>query len=208
MNQFAHIPAFPDATYSDVVRPNVDTLYSLMWFDVSQGPLLISVPDPGGRYYLLQMCDMWTDVFDSPGTRTTGSGPQVLAIAGSGWQGQLPADATLIHSPRLIGWVLGRTQTDGKADYDAVRRFQAGLNAIPLSQWGKPYRPPAGKSTPIGRWHDPLITWQGLGRRRISRSSPSSRHSTRRTRTTTRSSTRCGVLVSSRASLRLRQGIA
>ena len=78
MNQFANLPTFPDATYTDVVRPNVDTLYSLMWFDVAQEPLLISVPDSGGRYYQLQMCDMWTDVFDSPGTRTTGTTAQLL----------------------------------------------------------------------------------------------------------------------------------
>ena len=65
MNQFAHVPAFPDATYTDIVRPNADTLYSLLWFDVSKEPLLISVPDSGGRYYLLPMYDMWTDVFQS-----------------------------------------------------------------------------------------------------------------------------------------------
>ena len=47
------LPAFPDATFTDVTRANVDTLYSLMWFDVSQEPLLISVPDLGGRFYLL-----------------------------------------------------------------------------------------------------------------------------------------------------------
>ncbi len=116
-----------------------------MWFDVSQEPLLISVPDSGGRFYLLQMCDMWTDVFDSPGKRTTGTGTQVLAIAGPDWQGQLPAEATPIHCPTGIGWIIGRTQTNGKADYDAVRKFQAGLSATPLSQWGKPYQPPAGK---------------------------------------------------------------
>ena len=112
MNQFMNFPAFPDATYKDVVRPNVDTLYSLMWFDVSEEPLLISVPDSGGRYYMLPMLDMWTDVFDSPGKRTTGTSAQVLAIAGPGWQGQLPADATLIHSPTAIGWICGRTQTE------------------------------------------------------------------------------------------------
>ena len=148
MNQFANVPAFPDATYTDIVRPNVDTLYSLMWFDVSQEPLLISVPDSGGRFYLLQMCDMWTDVFDSPGKRTTGTNAQVLAIAGPRWQGQLPAEAMLIHSPTAIGWIIGRTQTNGKADYDAVHKFQAGLIATPLSQWGKPYQPPAGRINP------------------------------------------------------------
>jgi hypothetical protein len=122
MNQFANVPAFPDATYTDITRPNADTLYSLMWFDVSKEPLLISVPDSGGRHYLLQMCDMWTDVFDSPGKRTTGTTAQVLAIAGPNWQGQLPAEATLIFSPTAINWIIGRTQTNGKADYDAVHK--------------------------------------------------------------------------------------
>ena len=142
MNQFGNLPAFPDATFTDVVRPNADTLYSFMWFDVSKEPLLISVPDSGGRYYLLPMLDMWTDVFASPGKRTTGTNAQLLALAGPGWQGQLPADATLIHRPTAMGWIIGRTQTNGKADYDAVHKFQAGLIALPLSQWGKSYRPP------------------------------------------------------------------
>jgi uncharacterized protein DUF1254 len=72
MNQFANVPAFPDATYTDIVRPNQDTLYSLMWFDVSKEPLLISVPDSGGRYYLLPMLDMWTDVFNPQGSARLG----------------------------------------------------------------------------------------------------------------------------------------
>ena len=145
MNQFGNLPAFPDATFTDVVRPNADTLYSFMWFDVSKEPLLISVPDSGGRYYLLPMLDMWTDVFESTGKRTTGTNAQLLAIAGPGWQGSLPAGAKLIHSPTAIGWIIGRTQTNGKADYDAVHKFQAELIAMPLSQWGTSYRPPPGK---------------------------------------------------------------
>ncbi len=148
MNQFANLPAFPDATFTDVVRPNLDTLYSLMWFDVSKEPLLISVPDSGGRYYLLPMLDMWTDVFQSTGKRTTGTGAQLLAIAEPRWQGPLPAGAMLVHSPTAIGWIIGRTQTNGKADYDAVHKFQNGLIATPLSRWGKSYLPPAGRINP------------------------------------------------------------
>ncbi len=148
MNQFSHVPAFPDSTFTDVVRPNADTLYSIMWFDVSREPLLISVPDSEGRYYLLPMLDMWTDVFAVPGKRTTGTGSQVLAIAGPGWQGQLPAEAALIRSPTAIGWIIGRTQTNGKADYLAVHKFQGAFTTTPLSQWGKSYRPPAGTINP------------------------------------------------------------
>ena len=91
---------------------------------------------------------MWTDVFASPGKRTTGTNAQTLAVTVPRWQGDLPAEAMLINSPTAIGWIVGRTQTNGKADYDAVHKFQAGLVATPLSQWGKPYRPPPGKINP------------------------------------------------------------
>jgi hypothetical protein len=50
MNQFSSVPAFPDASFTEIARPNADTLYSLLWFDVSNEPLLITVPDSGGRY--------------------------------------------------------------------------------------------------------------------------------------------------------------
>ncbi len=99
MNQFYHAPEFPDATFTDVVRANADTLYSFLWFDVSKEPLVIDVPDSGGRYYLLPMLDMWTDIFASPGKRTSGTGPQTYAITGPGWEGKLPTDVTEIKVP-------------------------------------------------------------------------------------------------------------
>ncbi|MFM0278777.1 DUF1254 domain-containing protein [Paraburkholderia sediminicola] len=148
MNQFASVPAFPDDKFKAVVRPNADTLYSILWFDVSKEPMIVRVPDSGGRYYLMPTLDMWTDVFDSAGKRTTGTGEQLLAIAAPGWQGKLPANVTLIHSPTAIGWMIGRTQTNGKPDYNAVHQFQAGFKATPLSQWGKAYQPPAGNINP------------------------------------------------------------
>jgi hypothetical protein len=131
-----------------VVRPNADTLYSLVWFDVTREPLIIDVPDSGGRYYLLPLLDLWTDVFASPGTRTTGNGPQTFAIVGPRWQGSLPAGIEPIRSPTGIGWLLGRTQTNGPEDYAAVHRFQARLRAVPLSGWGRDYAPPRGTVDP------------------------------------------------------------
>jgi hypothetical protein len=135
MNQFAHMKRYPDASFTDVVRPNADTLYSSLWYDVTREPLVIHVPDSQGRYYLLSVLDLWTDVFASLGTRTTGTGEQVFAIAGPGWHGTVPADMTLLRSPTAIGWMIGRTQTDGPSDYDRVHQFQAGLTATPLSRW-------------------------------------------------------------------------
>lgn len=149
MNQFAHLSAFPDASFTAVVRPNADTLYSSLWFDVSKEPLVINVPDSNGRYHLLPMLDMWTDVFASPGTRTTGNGALAMAIVGPNWKGTLPPGVAAYHSPSAIGWMIGRTQTNGVADYGAVRQFQAATKVVPLSAWGKPgYVPTPGKVDP------------------------------------------------------------
>ncbi len=75
MNMFVNVPEFPPANFKIVVRPNFDTLYSIAWLDMTKEPVVVSVPDTNGRYYLLPMLDMWTDVFASPGWRTTGTRP-------------------------------------------------------------------------------------------------------------------------------------
>jgi hypothetical protein len=72
VNQFVHLREFPDPTFTDVVSPNADTLYSAAWLDLAKEPMILSVPDTGKRYYLMQMLDAWTNVFASPGARATG----------------------------------------------------------------------------------------------------------------------------------------
>jgi hypothetical protein len=102
MNQFSHVETFPDPSFTTVVRPNADTLYSVLWFDVSKEPLVINVPDSDGRYYLLQLLDMWTDVFDSIGPRTTGTAGQRFMIVSPTWVGNPPAGASIVRSPTSI----------------------------------------------------------------------------------------------------------
>ena len=137
MNRFANIEAFPTADMRVVVRPNFDTLYSSGWLDLTKEPMIVSVPDTGGRYYLLPMLDMWTDVFASPGWRTTGTGAGNFLVTPSGWSGTVPADFTRISAPTPYVWVIGLTKTDGPADYDAAHKLQDGYKITPLSQWGK-----------------------------------------------------------------------
>ena len=151
INQFAHVRAFPDATYTDVVSPNADTLYSLAWLDLAKEPMVLSVPDMGKRYYLMQIMDDWTNVFAAPGTRTTGNGKGAFAIVGPGWTGTLPTGVKELKSPTNMVWIIGRTQTNGKEDYPAVRAIQDQYKLTPLSAWGKDYTPPGDVPVAEGR---------------------------------------------------------
>jgi hypothetical protein len=88
------------------------------------------------------MLDMWTDVFASPGWRTTGTQAANFLVSPPGWNGAIASGMTRIIAPTPIVWIIGRTKTDGPADYDAVHKIQAGYKITPLSQWGKAAVPP------------------------------------------------------------------
>jgi hypothetical protein len=158
MNSLANVGAFPTADMRVVVRPNFDTLYSSGWLDLTKEPMVVSVPDTGGRYYLLPMLDMWTDVFASPGWRTTGTEAGNFLVTPPGWRPdlrekfaeefRLPDNTQRIDAPTPYVWIIGRTKTDGPADYDAVHKVQAGYKITPLSQWGKEPVPPEVKIDP------------------------------------------------------------
>src|SRR6516165_2833744 len=147
-NMFHNFSVFPTADFKTVVRPNFDTLYSSAFIDMTREPVVVSAPNTDGRYYLLPMLDAWSDVFASPGWRTTGTQAGNFLITPPGWNGDVPSGMTRIDAPTPWVWIIGRTQTNGPADYDAVHKIQAGYKVTPLSQWGKPPVPTEVKIDP------------------------------------------------------------
>jgi hypothetical protein len=157
INQFAHLRAFPTAAFKDVVRANVDTLYSSAFLDLAKEPLVLSVPDTHGRYYLLPIMDAWTNVFATPGSRTTGTKSGTFLITGPNWLGPVPDGMHQLKSPTNMAWILGRTQTNGPGDYGAVHAVQDGYTLVPLSQYGRPYTSPAGVFDPTVDMNTPPV---------------------------------------------------
>ena len=138
---------------SVVVRPNFDTLYSSGWLDLTKEPMVVSAPDTGGRYYLLPMLDMWTDVFASPGWRTTGTAGRQFPRHAARLEPDTRRQSRFSCSQRsmrrrpMSGSSAAPRPTD-RADYDAVHKIQAGYKITPLSQWGKEPRPVEVKIDP------------------------------------------------------------
>ena len=149
MGQFANLREYPNASFKDVTAPNADTLYSSAFLDLRKEPYILSLPDEAGRYYLMPMLSGWTDVFQVPGKRTTGTKAQTYAITGPGWKETLPAGVKELKSPTDMVWILGRTYCTGTPeDYKAVHGIQDQYKLVPLHAYGKPYTAPAGSVDP------------------------------------------------------------
>ena len=146
LNTFSSLREYPSADMRVVVRPNFDTLYTSGFLDLTAEPMIVSAPNTDGRYYLLPMLDMWTDVYPAGGPRAREAGN--FLITPPGWNGAVRSGMTRINAPTPYVWIIGRTKTDGPQDYDAVRKIQAGYKITPLSQWDKPAQPVQGKLDP------------------------------------------------------------
>jgi len=142
MGSIIKLRQYPDASFRDVTAPNADTLYTTAFFDVGDEPWVLAQPDMGDRYFLLPMLDGWTDVFEVPGSRTTGGAAKTFLVTGPNWTGTVPDGMVQLKSPTSIVWWLGRIYCTGTPeDYAAVHALQDAFKLQPLSTWGKDYTP-------------------------------------------------------------------
>ncbi len=138
----ASVPAVPFNTFAQApklagpqdrfVSINNDTIYSVAMIDTTGGPLVLSVPDTGGRYYVLQFIDAWTNNFAYVGRRATGTAAGSFLLVPPGWGGDAPAGIGIIEFPTTVGTIVGRWACAGQADQAAVQALQNELSLEPL----------------------------------------------------------------------------
>jgi len=161
MNEFEHRRGVPGASTAGVANPNADFLYSQAWLDLSKAPVILSVPDTKGRYYLIAMLDAWSNVAASLGKRTIGTEKREFAIVGPRSKATIPEYVTEIKSPTEMAWLFGRIEVGEGATQAAVTKLQDQFTLTPLSEYGKKgrkaarARPAAAAATPAG---DPVAT--------------------------------------------------
>src|SRR5262249_9764895 len=124
-----------------VQTPNSDTPYSMAGLDLRAEPVVLTVPQvEKGRYFSVQLIDLYTFNFAYLGSRTTGNGGGSLLLAGPGWKGQPPEGVKqVIRSETEFVLAAYRTQLFAPGDLENVKRVQAGYKVQPLSAFlGKP----------------------------------------------------------------------
>jgi hypothetical protein len=134
-NSLQHLRSFPDHTFRNVVRPNVDTLYSIIWLDLKEDAVVLELPDSKGRYVLMPVLDGWSNVVASIGSRTTGTAASTYLIAGPDWADDVPEGMTLYRSPTALGWMIGRIYAEGPDDFEGAHAYQNGMALRTLSDF-------------------------------------------------------------------------
>jgi hypothetical protein len=108
---------------------NRDTLLTLGWLDLRQGPLVLHVPAMDDRYYSVQFTHPLKNTnFAYVGTRATGTQAGDYLITGPGWNGQVPGGMKQIASPNNSVLVIGRVLVESDRDvanaYDLSKQIQ------------------------------------------------------------------------------------
>src|SRR5208282_3475104 len=164
-NQFAVMTHYPDASFRAVVRTGLDTLFATAWADLDKEPLVLSVPDTNGRYYVIALFDMWSNVFASIGKRTTGTNAanfliavpagvdtktpplaQVQKMDAGAYFGRLArlmkdnppaaADAAMIEKLKTVGIEPGKDFDIAKLDPDNAKGMQRAMDGFDVLQKG------------------------------------------------------------------------
>jgi hypothetical protein len=163
VNQVANAWGMLGPKFSAVQSGNSDTQYSVTWFDSSEEPYVLHLPDAKGRYFTFQFIDAWTNNFHYASTRTMGSQDQAYALVAPGWKGKLPENVTRVDCPTPTGFIVGRWFVADQSDVAAVNELQRQVTMTPLSVYGKAYTLPRVPVVPAKQYSGDLAFFEQLG---------------------------------------------
>jgi hypothetical protein len=140
-NQIRNIPRVYTPDDKAIQTPNSDTPYSMIGMDLRAEPIVLTVPPiEKGRYFSIQLIDLYTFNFAYIGSRTTGNDGGSFLIAGPDWKGETPRGVKeVIRSETELTLAAYRTQLFNPSDLDNVKKIQSGYKAEPLTAFlGQP----------------------------------------------------------------------
>ncbi|WP_176168126.1 DUF1254 domain-containing protein [Novosphingobium mathurense] len=150
-NRFAHDRNLATPGYAPFKTPNADTLYSNAYLDLSQGPVLLTVPPTKGRYYTVNFLDLYGNA-SNISARTHGTRGGRFLIATTDWGGSVPAGVTLFRVTQPYMWILMRIEAESPKAVPEVRKLQDQFILEPTTEpSGKvSYPAPATLDDPAG----------------------------------------------------------
>lgn len=149
VNQLIHAKGLATAASTDIVTPNVDTVYSQAFLDLEDTAMVYIKPETD-RFCSVEVMDAYTNAVAILGSGGDTQEQQTYLITGPNYQGTVPDNMKQVSMPTNLAWILIRVVCNGEADLDNVYAIQNQMQLIPLAAYlsGEPYTPPAGTANP------------------------------------------------------------
>ena len=139
-----------------VVTPNSDTPYCMLWGDMRSEPLVLTIPEiEEGRFYEVQLIDLFTHNFAYVSTVATGNVPGNYLITGPDWSGETPEGIKeVIPCETQFLFSVVRTQLFNSEDLANVEAIQDGYRFEPLSKFSGTKAPDAVSDIEFPEWKE------------------------------------------------------
>ena len=138
-NVFRHQDGLPSPKDASIRRKSYDAPYSWAWLDLRVEPVVIELPAlPAGRFVVLQLYDLWGHNLAHVDSKTAGTKPVSVLVAGPAWKGAQPrgVDRVVRADTSLVG-VTVRTAAATPGDFASVADLQKQYRIVSLSQFPK-----------------------------------------------------------------------
>jgi len=139
MWKFDQIATPEIAAQTGYVTPNVDVIYGFGFYDLAQEPVIVTAPNSDGRYYMIEIVDMWDNAFAYAAGKIVGYNGGKYAVVGPNWKGELPAGVKRIQSATRWVEMQPRIRVQDQADLPGAIKVMNAITVQGLSKYlGKP----------------------------------------------------------------------
>ena len=150
INRLGHLQALADADSNMPYSPNNDTLYTGIALDLTDGPIILHMPEIKDRFAVVQVTNAYVE--NQPyrySPRVNDGDAASLAFTPPGWDGQLPEGVEQVPMDTNYAFMAVRIAIDGEHELDVVRGYQQQMSLTSLADWGK--EDPAQPAIPAPR---------------------------------------------------------
>jgi hypothetical protein len=106
--------------YKVVVAINDDTIYTEAFLDVSEQPVLLTIPKYENKYSILQL-DVYGNIFQTELSSSPPTRRSVYAFVAQGWKGKLPRRAIRVELPYTFSTIAIRIDKHSPTGENLVR---------------------------------------------------------------------------------------
>lgn len=151
-DEFDHQRDVATPDFNAFRTPNVDTLYSNAWLDLTGGHCSLHVPPIGERYYTLHFLDMYANATNLS-SRTVGPDGGDFLVVPPGWSGSSDPGVTVFRVASPYMWILMRILVgESEDDLRHVRRLQDRVALRPHGAVGTASFLPITQAAAEGEW--------------------------------------------------------